>query len=148
MEQVVAAHEDITKFDEAAGQKIEHDKTAATATKEKTFKKLKKKLMGGVVPNVVKHLVLVGDVISVTTKKLCNYADKRVHDALDTIARVSALPIDKALVMTALTTAAFPKMLYGTQWTLPSTKMTQSVRTHLKEVIREAAAYVQIFQRR
>ena len=128
LDQVVAAHNDMVMFDKAAGQSIEHDKTAVTATTEQSMKKLNETKLGGIAPKVCRHLLLVCDVISVTTKKLCNYADKRVHDALDIVARISSLPINKGLVLTALTTAAIPRMIYGTQWTMPSGRMTKAMR--------------------
>ena len=79
-------------------------------------------------PDIMPHFELVGDMINTKIKRICKYADKRVDAAHDVVDRIISLPVNRRMATYLVAAAAIPKMVYGTQWAMPSKAKLRSLR--------------------
>ena len=131
-------HKLITEFDRLAGHFLQGEKTTFAATHPQDRKRLGTNPSladNGTPPKVVGHLVLVGDIISTQNRLRKKEPDARVAAAVDIVNRVLSLRMDGESAAYAIGSSAIPKMLYGTQWALPSYSATKKFRTRIISAI-------------
>ena len=134
---VLNAHRDIKRIDEAAGHFSNPTKLAATATTAEGRSRLREENVGTAdapIPlRVFRVEPLVGDALVTKRSPARALSDKRLANTIDTAHRVDNLPCSTAQKTRATATAVIPKMLKGTQWTLPS---KQSLKQLLSAIMK------------
>ena len=122
MQDIIDSFYFVERFDRYAGHQMQHDKTTFAATDKADSDRLRALRLGpdAIPPTVTHQAVLVGDVIATQLKGLSVEPDKRVARALKVVHAVLALGCSVANAAYAIRSAAIPRMIYGTQWALPS----------------------------
>ena len=123
-QKVFDAYRDVTRIDTAAGHYINPSKLAATATTEEGRADLRAENVGTVEDPLPPRFFLVEKLVgdALVTKKAPARAlsDARMTSTLQAAERVDRLPCAAAVKARALACNVIPKMLKGTQWTLPA----------------------------
>ena len=77
----------------------------------------------------------MGDIISTQLRKRRVEPDARVLTALDTADKVISLGLSRQAATHAVAAAVIPKMLYGSQYAMPSKSITSKLRSRILTAI-------------
>ena len=132
---IMQVFDDINKFDLAAGHLMQEGKTVFAATHPRDRQKLRLHKINGKPIKVVSNTVLVGDLITTELRNRRIEPDLRVKEAILTADRVISLNLSREAATYAISSAAIPKMLYGTQWAMPSSSITRKLRTRVLKAV-------------
>ena len=130
---VIKAFHEMARYDDLAGHFNNINKLAMTATTLNARKQIQQYNIGTpqqpVYPRLFSIEKNVGDFINATKHNATKEIDKIMHYAISSAIRTSQCPTTQALKAKGVATLVIPRMLQGTQWTLPSTKCLKGFRT-------------------
>ena len=117
---LMRVHDFVCGFDEGAGHRLQHEKTAFVSTSKEVLKKLGQTVLNGHVPRHGNLFTFVGEPITSALYRIAAPANERINKALTIANRLCAIPANlnrKARVAAAI---VLPTATYGTQWLVAS----------------------------
>ena len=123
LEDTLAAHHIIVRFDEAAGHMTQHDKTAMLTNCNLLMEKIRSIELGGHKPKCGNAITLVGECIASGIARIVAPVDYRVQKAIDTARKIAAVTTSVARTARVAVATVIPTAVYGTVWVKATTKM-------------------------
>ena len=122
LEDLMKMHQIICAFDEAAGHKLQHEKTAFVTTSQRIKELLRKTPLNGHLPRYGDLLNLVGEPIVTALRRITAPADERMTKAIKLAERLCSLPAHQGRKARVAAAAVLPTAIYATQWNSASMK--------------------------
>ena len=130
---VIKAFRDMAEYDRKAGHFNNVSKLAMTSSNAAGRKKILEHNLGTPQEPVYARYFSVeknvGDFINTSKHNATKHIEKRMQYTIASAIRTSKCPAPQALKAKGVATLVIPRMLKGTQWTLPSTKSISRLRT-------------------